>query len=224
MLPLRDSLWGMCVRKMYGYLIQMYGNGIHLSVLPKILSSRIRADIFRLHFGLNQNDLHMRDIERQSGFAIGTIQAELKKLVGLGLVIKRRDGNRLYFRADTDHPLYPDIRNIVLKTSGLADVLKNAFHDEPTIRVAFVFGSIAAGGEKATSDVDLMVIGRIGLRKLTKLLSGAAENIGREINPHVLTPTEWLNRRRGDNHFINRVMDAPKLFVIGNEHDLKNVA
>jgi len=195
-----------------------------MSVLPKILSSRIRADIFRLLFGVNQNDLHMRDIERQSGFAIGTIQSELKKLVDLGLVIKRRDGNRLYFRADTDHPLYPDIRSIVLKTSGLADVLKNAFHDEPTIQAAFVFGSIATGREKAASDVDLMVIGRIGLRKLTKLLSGVTENIGREINPHVLTPTEWLNRKREDDHFINRVMDAPKLFVIGNEHDLENVA
>ena len=195
-----------------------------MSVLPKILSSKIRADIFRLLFGVNQNDLHMRDIERQSNFAIGTIQSELKKLVGLGLVLKRRDGNRLYFRADTDHPLYPDIRNIVLKTSGLADVLKDAFHDEPAIQIAFVFGSIATGSEKAASDVDLMVIGRIGLRKLAKLLSGIAENIGREINPHVLTPMELLNRRKKNDHFINRVMDEPKLFVIGNEHDLENVA
>jgi predicted nucleotidyltransferase len=195
-----------------------------MSLLPKILSSRIRADIFRLLFGVNQNDLHMRDIERRSGFAIGTIQSELKKLVDLDLVIKRRDGNRLYFRANVDHPLYPDIKSIVLKTSGLVDVLKDVMGDEPNIQAAFVYGSIAANEEKAASDVDLMVIGQIGLRYLTKLLSGAAENIGREINPHVLTSTELLNRRREDDHFINQVMDAPKIFIVGNEHDLENVA
>ncbi len=195
-----------------------------MSVLPKILSSRIRAEIFRLLFGVTQNDLHMRDIERQSGFAIGTIQSELKKLVDLDLVIKRRDGNRLYFRANTDHPLYRDIRSIVLKTTGLTDVLKSALCKEPTIQAAFIFGSIATGEEKAASDLDLMVIGQVGLRKLTKLLTGVAEYIGREINPHVLTSTELLNRRRGDDHFINRVMTAPKIFIMGNEHDLEIVA
>lgn len=195
-----------------------------MSQLPIILSSRIRADIFRLLFGVSKNDLHMRDIERQSGFAIGTIQSELKKLTDLDLVIKRRDGNRLYFRANTDHPLYPDIRNIVLKTSGLYDVLKSHLCNEPAIQVAFVYGSIAAGKEKAASDLDLMVIGQIGLRKLSQLLSGAAENIGREINPHVLTPAELLARRREKDHFINQVMRAQKIFIVGSEHDLKNVA
>lgn len=195
-----------------------------MSLLPKILSSRIRADIFRLLFGVNKNDLHMRDIERQSGFAIGTIQSELKTLVELDLVIKRRDGNRLYFRANTDHPLYPDIRNIVLKTSGLFDALKSYLSNEPAIQMAFVYGSIATGQEKAKSDLDLMVIGQIGLRNLTKLLSGAAENIGREINPHVLTQAELSNRRREKDHFISQVMASQKIFIVGSEHDLKNVA
>ena len=195
-----------------------------MNLLPKILSSRIRADIFRLLFGVNKNDLHMRDIERQSGFAIGTIQSELKKLVELDLVIKRRDGNRLYFRANTDHPLYPDIRNIVLKTSGLFDALRSYLSNEPAIQMAFVYGSIATGKEKAGSDLDLMVIGQIGLRNLTKLLSGAAENIGREINPHVLTQAELSNRRREQDHFITQVMASQKIFIVGSEHDLKNVA
>lgn len=195
-----------------------------MDLLPKILSSRIRADIFRLLFGVNKNELHMRDIERQSGFAIGTIQSELKKLSEIDLVIKRRDGNRLYYSANTNHPLYSDINSIVLKTSGLVDVLKNAICQEPAIQVAFVFGSIAAGKEKAVSDLDLMVIGQVGLRKLTKLLSGTAEKIGREINPYVLTQAELSNRRSAKDHFVNQVLRAPKIFITGSERDLTNVA
>lgn len=195
-----------------------------MNTLSKILSSKIRADIFRLLFGLNNNDLHMRDIERRSGFAIGTIQAELRNLVGLDLVIKRRDGNRAYFRANTDHPLYPDIRNIVLKTGGLVDVLKNAIGEDPSILSVFIYGSIATGAEKASSDLDLMVIGRIGLRKLSKLLSNISGIVGREINPQILEPEILQKRFRENDHFIVQVMQAPKLFVIGNEHELKNLA
>jgi len=192
-----------------------------MNTLSKILSSKIRADIFRLLFGLNNIELHMRDIERRSGFAIGTIQSELRNLAGLDLIVKRRDGNRVYLRANTSHPLYLDIRNIVLKTSGLVDVIKQAFGEESSILSAFIYGSIATGSEKASSDLDLMVIGKIGLRKLSKLLSNVSEIVGREINPHILEP-EILQKRLGENdHFINQVMQSPKLFIVGNEHDLK---
>ena len=81
----------------------------------------------------------MRDIERKSGFAIGTIQGELKKLSELDLILKEKDGNRTYYRANKSHPLYSDIHNLVLKTSGLVDVLRNALGTEK-IKLAFVFG------------------------------------------------------------------------------------
>lgn len=96
-----------------------------MALLPEILSSNIRADIFRLLFGVNDSELHMRGIERRSGYAIGTIQTELKKLLRLDLVIKRKDGNRTYYRANKNHPLFLDIQRLVLKTVGLVDILHN---------------------------------------------------------------------------------------------------
>lgn len=188
--------------------------------LAELLSSRARAEIFRLLLSGTGEELHVREIERRSGLNDSTLRQELRKLVRLDIVQSRRDSNRVYYRAKTESPLYPEIRNLVLKTSGLSDVLKSALTDK-RIRVAFVFGSIASGEEKAGSDVDLMVIGQLGLRDLSRLLSGIEEKIGREVNPHVLHEEEFQKRIRAKEHFVSSVMEAPKLFVVGSQRELE---
>ena len=191
-----------------------------MSTLSGILSSRVRAEIFRLLFGLNEKELHMREMERQAALSLGTIRQDLQKLVKLDLVKARRDGNRLYYRANTDHPLFPEIRNLVLKTAGLVEVIKSAL-DREGIEVAFIFGSLARSKERAESDVDLMVIGTIGLRSLSSRLAGVSEQIGREINPHTLSVEKFRRRKQEGNHFLNNVLESPKLFIIGNANDLE---
>ncbi|MBN1254884.1 MAG: helix-turn-helix domain-containing protein [Deltaproteobacteria bacterium] len=190
--------------------------------LAEVLSSRARAEIFRLLFSGGGEELHVREIERRSGLNDSTIRQELRKLVRLDLVHSRRDSNRVYYRAKTGNPLYPEIRNLVLKTSGLADVLKPALRDK-RIRLAFVFGSTARGEEKAGSDVDLMVIGELGLRDLSGLLSGIEERIGREINPHVLHEDEFRRRVQAKEHFVTSVMKSPKIFIRGSQDELEAV-
>jgi predicted nucleotidyltransferase len=188
--------------------------------LAELLSSRARAEIFRLLLSGTGEELHVREIERRSGLNDSTLRQELRKLVRLDLVQSRRDSNRVYYRAKTESPLYPEIRNLVLKTSGLSDVLKSALTDK-RIRVAFVFGSIARGEEKAGSDVDLMVIGQLGLRDLSRLLSGIEEKIGREVNPHVLRQEEFKKRVRAREHFVSSVTETPKIFIIGSQRELE---
>ena len=209
---------------MYGQTIQMYGISEHMSILSEILSSKVRAEVFRLLFGLNGNALHVREIERRSGFAIGTIQTEMKKLYKLNLVLKKRDGNRLYYRANRQHPIFSEIHSLVVKTVGLIDVLSDTLSGEKAIRSAFIFGSIAESSEKAESDIDLMVIGEIGLRSISRLLQGMAEEFGREINPYVLSPKEFIKRKIESEQFICKVLISPKLFIIGDENDLKTMA
>ncbi len=97
-----------------------------MNLLAEILSSKVRAEVFRLLFGIGAAELHMRELGRESGCAIGTVQTALKKLVRLELVSARRDGNRLYYRANQEHSLYPEIRSMVLNTVGLADVLRHS--------------------------------------------------------------------------------------------------
>ena len=196
-----------------------------MGILAELLSSKIRAEIFRNLFGIAPDSaLYMREIERRTGFAIGTVQTELKKLQRLDIISRVRDGNRVYYRANTAHPVYPEIRALVLKTSGLADVIVNALGNETDIRVAFVFGSFARQEEKAGSDVDLMVVGDIGLRKLTGLLMDVSGKIGREINPHVFLEKEFVKRKKDQDHFLNQVLEAPKIFIIGTENELAEMA
>lgn len=190
-----------------------------MNMLAELLSSQGRAEIFRLLFASANRELHGRELERQSGLADATVRQELKKLTRLGVVAARQDGNRTYYHANVAHPLYPDIRNLVLKTSGLTDVLGEALGQE-NIEAAFVFGSIASGTETAASDIDLMVIGTITLRQLGKRLSGIATKLGREINPHVLMLEEFARRKKERDHFITSVLDTPRLFVIGSEDAL----
>ena len=203
--------------------MHMYGMDDHMSLLSEILSSKVRAEVFRLLFGLNEKALHVREIERRSGFVIGTVQSEMKKLYKLNLVLKKRDGNRLYYRANRKHPIFSDIHALVVKTVGLLDVLKDALIGEKAIRAAFIFGSIAEGSEKADSDIDLLVIGEIGLRSLSRLLQGLTGELGREINPYVLAPEEFSLRKSENEHFLSQVLISPKLFIIGDKDDLETM-
>ncbi len=195
------------------------------NLLAEILSSKVRAELFRLLFDSNTLKLHMREIERRSHLAIGTIQQDLKKLTGLDLVTSHRDGNRLYYRANPNHPLFHEVKNLVIKTTGAVPLLTEAFHSKEVsqkeILIAFIFGSIARNEERAESDIDLMVIGTIGLRKISHLVSGMSEKLGREINPYVLTPKDFKKKLSIQDHFLTQVMSTKKLFIIGDENELE---
>ena len=190
-----------------------------MNTLSIILSSRARAEIFRLLFSGSEGELHIREIQRRSGLNDSTIRQELKKLADLGLVSGRKDSNRIYYSANKNNPLYQDIQNLVIKTSGLADVFKSALQDE-RIEISFIFGSIPKGEMNTGSDVDLMVIGDIGLRGISSLLSGIPERTGRDVNPYVLSRAEFQKRLQNKEHFLTSVLQSPKIFIIGNEHDL----
>lgn len=193
-----------------------------MDALADLLSSRVKAEVFRLLFGPGARELHVREIARRAGLNEATVRQELARLKRLGLLTCRRDGNRTLYGADAGHPLHPDIRSMVRKTSGLADALREAIACSQ-VRVAFVFGSLADGTADPGSDVDLMVIGALSLRQLAKMLSGVSSMLGREINPHVLTEREFARRRRSRGHFLATVGRAARTFVIGDEHELEAV-
>jgi len=194
-----------------------------MMTLIDIVSSKRKAEILRLLFGVEDGESHLREIARRSRLALGTVQQELARLVKSGLVNCRRDGNRVCYRANRNSPVYPDIRNLVLKTTGLANVLRRALQ-QPDVQVVFVFGSVASETAGPESDIDLMVIGDIGLRRVAILLSGMAAKLGREINPHVLTAEEFGKRKRTGDHFVASVLATPRLFIAGSEHELAELA
>ena len=167
-------------------------------------------------------ELYLRELHRQSGLSIRPIQMELNNLLKIGLIKIRKDGNRVYYSANTEHPLFPEVRSLVEKTTGVRALLQAVLTD-PDIQIAFIFGSVASGKARPESDLDLFVIGNLGLRKLTKLLSGLSERVGREINPHVMTAQEANRRIQAKDHFISSIMKSEKTFLIGDENEFKRL-
>jgi len=191
-----------------------------MNVLARLLSSRTRAEIFRLLFGMEKRSLHLREIERLSGLSTGTLRQELNRLKEIGLVVAEKDGNRKCYQSNRSHALYPDVHRLVLKTVGLADVLRDAL-DDPAVKCALVFGSVAKGEETADSDVDVLIIGEVGLRKAAGLLSGVGNTVGREINPLVMTADEFAGRVGRREHLVSGIVTSPKLFIVGSEDELE---
>ena len=194
-----------------------------MNSLAELVGSKIRAELFRLLFTGREQELHIREIQRRTGFNDRAIRQELVRLARLDIVVPRRDGNRLYYSAKRESPLFPDIRNLTIKTIGLAEALKDALRSEK-IQVAFVFGSVAQGAEKAASDVDLMVIGTLGMRGVSALLTGVSEKIGREINPHMVTASDFKAKVQAGDHFLSAVLKERKIFLKGDEHELAGLA
>ena len=150
---------------------------------------------------------------RRTRLAPRTVHQEIEKLVGGELLVERRDGNRRYLRANERHPLFAAVREIVLKTEGLASVVAEALGGDG-IDFALVFGSIASGTPLASSDVDLLVVGPIGLREAVRRLQTAQDTLGREINPIVWTRKEFARRRREADPFLARVLDGPTIAIL----------
>lgn len=191
--------------------------------LLALLFPQVRAEVLRLLFADGSRELHLRELVRQSGLTLGTVQTEIDKLLSAGLLLDRRDGNRRYFRANAAHPLFGDLRSLVLKTSGLREVLADALDGLDSVRIALVFGSMAAGTAKADSDVDLLVIGDLGLRALAPRLRPAAERLGREINPIVMSPSDFA-RERATKPLLVDLLAKPKLFIKGGARELERLA
>ena len=136
----------------------------------QVLFPQVRAEVLRLLFADPSKEFHLRELARLSHLALGTLQAEVKKLTAAQLLTPRRDGNRLYYRANIGHPIFGELQSIALKTTGLREQLAEALEGLPGIQLALVYGSLASDTAGAASDVDLLVIGSVGLRTLAPRL------------------------------------------------------
>ncbi len=190
--------------------------------LVELFGSRARAEVLRILFGIAHEEVYLAEIARRSGMAEQGVDEQLRIFFALGLVTSRPDGNRRYFRANAEHPFFPELCAMVRKSSGLRDIVAEAL-TSPRIEVAFIFGSIAKGEARPDSDVDLMVIGELGSREAGPLIRPLHEKLGREVNTCNFSRAEVARRLQIKDPFFSRVCESPKLFVVGSEERLLRV-
>jgi predicted nucleotidyltransferase len=190
------------------------------ALLPKT-----RQGILAATFVQPAKSWYVSELARRLGVPSSSLQRELQDLTKAGILKSHRQGRMVYYQANGDSPLFPDLRGLLLKTAGLVDILADALKPLRTkIPLAFVYGSIASGQERSDSDIDLMVVGDISPVDLAVPLRHARELLGREINPTVYSSAEFAKKRMAKDHFLTEVLTKPRLLVLGSEHELDKAA
>jgi predicted nucleotidyltransferase len=192
--------------------------------IGEVLFGRTRRAVLALLYGHADEEFYLRQIIRAAGVGQGSMQRELKQLVGSGIVLRRTLGRQVYFKANPDSPVYKELRSLLLKTAGVADVLREALASlAARIEVAFVYGSVARGDERRASDVDIMVIGNASFAEVSQALGHAQERLGRELLPQLSWRVHgWVDLAAG-HHFVRSVAERDKVFLFGNEHDFRRL-
>ena len=164
---------------------------------------------------------YLSELARHIQVPPSSLQRELAQFVRAGIVLKRRDGNRVYFQADRACPIFQELSRILSKTVGLADVVREGLTPlRAKIDLAFLYGTIAHGEEGSTSDVDLMLVGKANLADLAMALRSLEEQLGRSVNPTVYTGHEFVKRIGEKNHFLSSVLKTEPMFIYGTADDL----
>ena len=164
---------------------------------------------------------YLSDLAQHLDVRPSSLQRELAALVDAGILRRRRDGNRVYFQSNPDCPFLPELQGLLVKTTGVVDTLREVLgRFAKRIDWAFVYGSMARAEELASSDVDLMIIGHVGLADLTPALRRAEGRLGRAVNPTLYTHEEFATKLHSGHHFLKTVLDGDKLFILGDPHEL----
>ena len=193
-------------------------------MLVKLFTSKLRVEILALFFSRPEEALYLGGIIKLTGEDRGNISRELRSLEGIGLLTSRKEGNLKYYSLNKGFLLYDELRSIIQKTRGAIGILKETLSREKKIDYAFIFGSIASGTETAKSDIDLMVIGDVPLEKLLQLMRSPEKSIGREINPSLYSIKDYKIRIKKKDPFIVRIMNEPKIMLIGDNDGLQGIA
>ncbi len=192
-------------------------------MLDKLFSSKARVEILKLFLFNPDDSFYQRQISMLTRQPIRGVQREVEKLQTLGLIEKSAQGNRLYYKVKRNCPIFEELKRILLKTTGIAEILREKLIKSDNVQIAFIYGSYAKGEESLSSDIDLLVIGSITSKELSGLLSKSKSEIGREINYTVFKAQEFEKRKKQKDHSLNTVLKEKKLFIIGREDELRTI-
>jgi len=187
------------------------------------LFTKTQQRVLGLLYGKPQQSFYTNEIVRWADMGRGTISRELERLVSAGLLMGHHEGNQHYYSANPDNPVYTELVNIVRKTFGIADVIREALIPVyEQIDLAFIYGSIAKKEETPSSDIDLLVISdSLAYTDLMTVLAGAESSVARPVNPSIYTVAQIKDKLLQENAFLTRVMEQPKLWVKGSDDDIR---
>jgi len=185
-----------------------------------IAKSRIRQDLLTLFFTNPSKRYYLRELQRMLGYSAGSIRRELLRFQKDNLFTTQKVGNLLYYRLNTTHPLFKELKSIISKTVGVEGSLRELISSVKKIKTAFIYGSFASKKQKADSDIDLMIIGTPDVSSLNEKISELGKKLEREINITTYSRDEYKNKRKMKSGFILDLLKNPKIMLVGSDDDL----
>lgn len=205
-------------------LLRNYLRSMRKSPILEVLFPEVRAEILATLLLQPGKRWFLSELAQHLGTQPSTLQRELQALSRAGLLVQTKDGRRVYFQADTGSSVFHDLAGLLEKTAGLIPLLReevDAFGER--IQLAFLYGSTARFEESSASDVDLMIVGHVGLADLVPSLRRLEVWFGRPVNPTVYSCKEFKTKVYNRDHFLTTVLRGAKEFVKGNDGDLAAV-
>jgi predicted nucleotidyltransferase len=168
-------------------------------------------------FGHPEREFHLSELLRLTKLSSASLQRELNRLSESGIISSSKLGNLRIFKANQSSPIYKELQSLVRKTLGIDHEINTALASlHQDLQHAFIYGSVAKNTDKASSDIDLLLVGKnLRLSKILDLLTPVETKLGRKINPTCYTPKEFENRRLERNSFINKILGLPTIPVYG---------
>jgi uncharacterized protein len=201
------------------------GTKTDIDSISAALFSRTKFLLLGVLFGQPEEGFYLRQLVRILGRGVGALQRELTDLSNAGIIRRTVRGRQVYFQADPECPVFEELKNLMVKTAGISDVLRTALAPlADRIKVAAVYGSFARGQARKESDIDLLIVGDVAFTEVVKALSSSQVRLGREINPTVYPPSEFLDKVSKGHHFLRNVLKGQKIFLIGDEHEFERMA
>ena len=190
--------------------------------LANALFPKVRQRVLAVLFGTPDRSFYANEVIALAQSGTGAVQRELLALSESGLLLVSKQGNQKHYQANASAPVFSELRGLVLKTMGLADVIRTALAPlAAQIDIAFIYGSVARQQDNAHSDVDVMIVSpKLGYAEVFGALESAAVSLSRKVNPTLYTPADWAKRIEQDSAFISRVLQQPKIWLVGDEEQL----
>lgn len=192
-------------------------------MLDGIISSRTKRKLLTLFLTNPKDRFYVRELSRHIKENVNSVRYELKELTSIGLISSEKVANLLYYKINTQCPIYKDLKHLIYKTEALGSYLKEISNLPDDIQIAFVYGSTAYDREMEKSDIDLFIVGNIKGKQLHHHIIELEQKIGREINTVNMSPSEFKANVRKNNPFLKTVLSGEKIFIKGDEDVLSRL-
>lgn len=190
-------------------------------MIEKLFTSTTRTRILKLLLLNPDKEFHLRELAREIGITPVYVNKELQNLKDLNLVLCSRKGNLSIFQINRGSLIFPELKNIFLKTEIFVEIIKESVK-KLKIEFAFIYGSFAKGIESKESDIDLFVAGSIHEDELGRIIHKIEKRIKREVN-YILWRVELFLRRAKKHHLLNEIAKNPVIMLVGDENELRTI-